>query len=173
MFKRHNVCVLAAVFVLCAGVSAEMAQTDDARHTIVGPFALRVKAQLTGLLTPVVIAFEGRGKADAQRSVLVDIGPLESNCPCAKARVELDALQRCGPAGNSFRGAGTAVVAVGNRTYKFRLKVAGRMYRTPRGARMVGIFVSPPTSDCPAGFRGRFAGPMIRPTAEAKPEKVK
>lgn len=56
-------------------------------------FALEVKAGLTGLVTPVVVRLDGRGKANAQRSVLVHIGSLAGSGN-AKARVELDPRQR-------------------------------------------------------------------------------
>jgi len=168
MLNGKHLSILLAVSVLAAGVSIAAAQTEADRHTIVGHFALGVKAELNGLVTPVIIRLEGRGKANAQRSVLVDIGPLSGTG--AKARVDLDACQRCGPAGNGFRGRGTAVVAVGARTYTFRLRVRGRLFRTSSGARMIGSFVSIRTNDCPERFRGRFAGPMIKPTAdEASP----
>jgi len=153
---------------MTAVVSTGAAQTESVRRTIVGQFALEVKAALTELVTPVIVRLDGRGKADAQRSVLVSIGPLTGTG--AKARVELDPLQRCGPAGNSFRGRGTAIVVVGNRTYKFRLVVRGHMFRTPSGPVMRGSFVSVKTNDTPGRFCGKFAGPMVSPTpAELEP----
>ncbi len=168
MLKRKNLAIAAALLVMAAVASTGAAQTEDVRRTIVGRFALEVKAGLTGLVTPVVVRLEGRGRANAQRSVLVDIGPLTGSG--AKARVEIEPLRRCGPAGNCFHGRGTAVVAVGNRTYKFRLIVRGRMYHTSTGAVMRGSFVSVGTnSKCPR-FHGKFAGPKVSLTpAELAP----
>lgn len=169
MLNRKNLSMLLAVSVLTTVVSTGAAETENVRDTIVGRFALRVKAELTGLVTPAMIRLKGRGKANAQRSVLMDIGPLAGNCD-AKARVEIAPLQRLGPAGNCFRGRGTAVVVVGDRTYKFRLRVYGCMVRTSSGPRMVGSFRSLRTNDAPTRFHGRFAGPMITLTpAETAP----
>ncbi len=166
---------LSAAFVLAGGASAPAAGPDAERDTIIGRFALRVRAALVQPLTPdavsarpVVIPFAGRGRANAQRSVVVEIGPLTSPVGQAQAKIELDPLQRFGPRGNRFRGRGVAVVVVGPRTYRFRLGVCGRMYRTPIGAEMVARFHAITTSNLPPFFCGAFRGPMIAPTAAAE-----
>ena len=166
---------LAAAFFLAAGASAPAAEDGAERETIVGRFALRVKAALVRPLTPdalsarpVVIPFAGRGRANAQRSVVVEIGPLSSPVGHAEARIELDPLQRFGPQGNRFRGRGVAIVVVAARTYRFRLGVCGRMYRTPAGAEMDARFHAITTSNLPPYFHGAFRGPMIAPTATAE-----
>ena len=158
--------------------SAPAAEAGTECETIVGRFALRVKAAFVQPLTadavsarPVVIPFAGRGRANAQRSVVVEIGPLSSPVGHAEARIELDPLHRFGPQGNRFRAQGVATVVVGPRTYRFRLGVCGRMYRTSAGAEMDARFHAITTSNLPPYFHGAFRGPMIAPTATAENAK--
>ena len=174
MTRRYVLCV-ATVVALAAGISpaADAPNADVARDTIVGQFALWVRAALVRpptadalSATRQVVRFAGRGRANAQRSVVIRIGPLDSPSGQAEAKVELEPLRRYGQSGNCFRGRGVAVVVDGPRTYKFPLAVNGRMVRTSNGETIMrGHFRAITRSNRPPWFAGMFCGPMVRATA--------